>query len=80
MGRVTRRRLLQISGAATMAAQSGGMTALLAGRAPAYAQTTTLHWLRWADFVPASDQYMKSKLVEQCLGFCGAKQSQTEQA
>ncbi|HEY4470238.1 MAG TPA: extracellular solute-binding protein, partial [Stellaceae bacterium] len=73
MGRVTRRRVLQMSGAAAAAAQTSGLAALLAGRAPAYGQQASLHWLRWADFVPASDQYMKSKLVEQCQKDLGIK-------
>src|SRR5262249_29649018 len=52
-----RRRLLKLSGAGAIAASSGGIAAILAsGRAPAYAQATALHWLRWSDFVPASDQ------------------------
>jgi hypothetical protein len=38
MGRVTRRRLLQISGAAAAAAQTGGLAGVVAGRAPAYGQ------------------------------------------
>ena len=34
-----------------------------AGRAPAYAQTQTMQWLRWADFVPASDVLLKGDIV-----------------
>jgi len=57
MSRILRRRFLQLSGGATLAAGSGGLAAILAsGRAPAYAQGTTVHWVRWSDFVPASDQ------------------------
>src|SRR5260370_14881635 len=64
MRRVTRRRFLQVSGAA--AAQAGGIAAILAsGRAPAYAQQTTLHWLRWNDFVPASDQLLGEQFAPQ---------------
>jgi len=73
MGRVTRRRLLQISGAAAVAAQTGGVTGFLTGRAPAYGQQTTLHWLRWNDFVPASDQLLKTKLAPQCQKDLGIK-------
>src|ERR1700720_2538309 len=73
MGRVTRRRLLQISGAAAAAAQTGGGTGLLTGRAPAYAQQTTIHWLRWNDFVPASDQVLKTKIAPQCEKDLGIK-------
>ncbi len=72
--RVTRRRFLQVSGAGAAAAQAGGIAGILAsGRAPAYAQGTTLHWLRWNDFVPASDQLLKSKIAPQCEKDLGIK-------
>jgi len=74
MPRVTRRRFLQISGVGAAAAQTGGLASLLAtSRAPAYAQQTTLHWLRWNDFVPASDQLLKTKLAPQCEKDLGIK-------
>src|SRR3954469_10621344 len=74
MPRVTRRRFLQVSGAGAAAAQTGGIAGLLAtGRAPAYAQQTTLHWLRWNDFVPASDQVLKSQIVQECQKALGIK-------
>jgi multiple sugar transport system substrate-binding protein len=73
-GRVTRRRLLQLSGAGAVAAQAGGLAGILAsGRTPAYAQQTTLHWLRWNDFVPASDQLLKQKIAPQCEKDLGIK-------
>jgi multiple sugar transport system substrate-binding protein len=73
-GRVTRRRFLEVSGAGAAAAQAGGIAAILAsGRAPAYAQGTTIHWLRWNDFVPASDQLLKSKIAPQCEKDLGIK-------
>jgi multiple sugar transport system substrate-binding protein len=67
MARIDRRRLLKLSGAgAITATTAGGLAAILAsGRAPAYAQGTTLHWLRWSDFVPASDQLLRNKIVPQ---------------
>ena len=59
MTRVTRRQVLK-SGAAV----AGGMAGILAtGRAPAFAQGTTVHWLRWNDFVPASDQLLRKELL-----------------
>jgi multiple sugar transport system substrate-binding protein len=74
MSRIPRRRFLQLSGGATMAAGSGGLAAILAsGRAPAYAQGTTMHWLRWADFIPASDQLLKGAITEQCQKDLGMK-------
>src|SRR5436305_12512853 len=69
MARIDRRRLLKLSGAA---AASGGLAGILAsGRAPAYAQATSIHWVRWSDFVPASDKVLREKIVpegEKALG------------
>ena len=67
MARIDRRRLLKLSGAGAFAASTGGGLAgiLASGRAPAYAQGTSLHWLRWSDFVPASDQLLRTKIVPQ---------------
>src|SRR5579863_8365462 len=74
MSSIPRRRLLQLSGAGALAASSGGLAAILAsGRAPAYAQAKTLHWLRWSDFVPASDQLLRDKIVPQCEKDLGIK-------
>src|SRR5260370_24411945 len=73
MARIARRRLLKLSGSGAVAAQAGGLAAILAsGRAPALAQETTVHWLRWADFVPASDVLLKGQITQECkkaLGF-----------
>src|SRR6185503_5657055 len=44
---------------------------LATSSAPAYAQATTVHWLRWNDFVPASDQLLRKELLpegEKALG------------
>src|SRR5579884_3358161 len=66
MERINRRRMLQLSG--------GGIAAILAsGRAPAFAQGTTVHWVRWSDFVPASDQLLKGKITEECQKALGIK-------
>jgi multiple sugar transport system substrate-binding protein len=73
MARITRRKLLKLTGAGALAA-GGGMAGILAtGRAPAFAQATTLHWLRWVDFVPASDQVLKRNLVAACEKEIGIK-------
>jgi multiple sugar transport system substrate-binding protein len=54
MARIGRRKLLKLSGAAALAGRTSGIAAILAsGRAPAFAQAATLHWLRWNDFVRA---------------------------
>jgi len=74
MTRMPRRRFLQLSGAGAVAAGSGGIAAILAsGRAPAYAQGAAVHWLRWADFVPSSDQLLKGKITEECQKATGIK-------
>jgi ABC-type glycerol-3-phosphate transport system substrate-binding protein len=60
MARIARRRVLKLSA-------SGGMAAVLASaRAPALAQETHVHWLRWADFVPASDALLKGPITQEC--------------
>src|SRR5262249_10359104 len=65
MARIDRRRVLQLSGAGAVAAATGGIAGILAsGRAPAFAQGTTLHWVRGSDYVPASDQMVRTKLNE----------------
>jgi ABC-type glycerol-3-phosphate transport system substrate-binding protein len=67
MARIARRRLLKLSGSGVAAAQTGGLAAILAtGRTPAFAQETTVHWLRWADFVPASDVLLKGPITQEC--------------
>jgi ABC-type glycerol-3-phosphate transport system substrate-binding protein len=74
MSRIDRRRFVQLSGAGALAAGSGGLAAILASaRAPAYAQGTAVHWLRWADFVPASDQVLKGAITQECQKDLGMK-------
>ncbi|HJU16690.1 MAG TPA: extracellular solute-binding protein [Stellaceae bacterium] len=66
MTRIDRRRFLQLSGAGALAG------AVAAGRAPAFAQGTTLHWLKPVEFVPASDVLLRGKIAAECekaLGF-----------
>src|SRR5260370_19606306 len=67
MARVSRRNFLKLSGGGAIAAKTGGIAAILAsGRAPAFAQATSVHWLRWVDFVPASDEVMRKEIVPAC--------------
>src|SRR5262247_4151295 len=74
MTRIERRRFLKLSAGGTVAASTGGLAAILAARsAPAHAQGTTVHWLRWADFVPASDQLLKNKIAPECEKALGIK-------
>jgi len=61
MTTVTRRNVLK-GGTALV----GGMAGILdTGRAPAFAQGTTVHWLRWTDFVPASDQLLRNEIAKE---------------
>src|SRR5947208_13756211 len=74
MTQVTRRRVLQLSGAGAASAATGGLAGILAtGRAPAFAQGTTLHWVRGSDYVPVSDQTIKTKINEQAQKDLGIK-------
>ena len=66
MARIDRRKFLQSSG--------GGLAGILAsGRAPAFAQGTTLHWLRLGDFVPASDTLLRRELLPEAEKALGIK-------
>jgi multiple sugar transport system substrate-binding protein len=74
MTKIARRKFLKMTGAGFATARVGGIAGILAtGRAPAYAQTTTVHWLRWADFVPASDVLLKGEITAQCQKDLGIK-------
>jgi len=58
-----RRSFLKVTG--TGAAAASGLAGILAsGRAPAYAQGTKLHILRWNDFVPAADEVLMKQMPE----------------
>ena len=70
--RIDRRKFLKTSGDALVG--SGALAGILAtGRAPAYAQNTTLHWLRLGDFVPASDTLLRQELLPQAEKALGLK-------
>ena len=74
MARVTRRRFLNVSGAGAVSAGTGGLAGILAsGRAPAYAQGTTVHWLKWNDFVPAADTYLRRQGIPEAEKALGIK-------
>ena len=74
MARIHRRKLLHLSGAGAVAAKTGGIAAILAtSRAPAYAQAVTVHWLRWNDFMPGSDELLKKEIVPEAEKALGIK-------
>src|SRR4026209_959813 len=61
---MNRRQYLKDS-AATAAVAGGGIEGILGARqAPAYAQGTKLHWVRWVDFIPESDVELKRQMPE----------------
>ena len=48
---------------------AGGLEGILAARrAPAFAQGTKLHWVRWVDFIPESDVELKRQMPEAVEG------------
>jgi multiple sugar transport system substrate-binding protein len=73
MVKTKRRSVLKLAGG-TAVVSLGGMAGILAtGRTPAYAQQKTVHWLRWVDFVPASDALLRKELVPQAEKELGIK-------
>src|SRR5438132_7588535 len=59
-----RRQFVKVTGAAAAIA-TGGIEGILAARqAPAFAQGSTLHWVRWVDFIPESDVELKRQMPE----------------
>ena len=74
MQHTSRRRFLRLSSAGAVAAGTGGLAGILAsGRAPAYAQGTTLHWLKFVDFVPVSDKLLRGKIADEAQKALGIK-------
>jgi len=61
---MNRRQFLKVSGATAAAATAGIEGILEARRAPAWAQGTKLHWVRWVDFIPESDVELKRQMPE----------------
>ena len=74
MNKIPRRNFLKITTASAAATKLAGIAGILAsGRAPAYAQAQSVHWLRWADFVPASDVLLKGEITQECQKALGMK-------
>jgi len=60
---VNRRTFIKTTGVA--AGVAGGIEGILAARrAPAFAQGTKIHWVRWVDFIPESDVELKRQMPE----------------
>ncbi len=61
--KMDRRTFIKVGGAVGVVAAAGGLEGILAAqRAPAYAQGTKLHWVRWVDFIPESDVELKRQM------------------
>jgi multiple sugar transport system substrate-binding protein len=57
---ISRRSFIKAGGVA-----AAGLTSILeSGRAPAFAQGSKLHIVRWVDFVPAADEALRKQVVE----------------
>ena len=66
MAQFDRRKFLQYSGA--------GLAGILAShRAPVFAQAGTVHWLKWNDFVPASDELLRKTMLPEAMKALGVK-------
>jgi multiple sugar transport system substrate-binding protein len=61
---LSRRAVLKGAGLAGAAAATGLDGMLAARRAPAWAQATRLHVLRWVDFIPAADVTLRQQVQE----------------
>ena len=66
-----RRSFLKAAGAGAAAVGIEGI--LTAHRAPAFAQGTTIHILRWNDFVPAADKIWREEFVPVTAKVLGIK-------
>ncbi len=62
---IDRRTFIKVGGALGVVAAAGGLEGILAAqRAPAYAEGTTLHLVRWVDFIPEADTELKRQMGE----------------
>src|SRR5215510_734324 len=61
---MNRRAFIKTAGAVAAGTSSGLAGILASGRAPAYAQGTKLHLVRWVDFVPAGDEMLRKQMPE----------------
>jgi multiple sugar transport system substrate-binding protein len=63
MAQTKRRSVIKLAGSAAAVASTGMAGILATGRSPAFAQQKTVHWLKWVDFVPATDQMFTKELI-----------------
>jgi len=68
-----RRSFIKVTGAGAAAASTGLAGILESGRAPAYAQGTKLHLVRWNDFIPEADVELKTRQIPEASKALGAE-------
>ena len=73
MANAKRRYVLKLAGSTAAVASTGLAGILATGRAPALAQTRTVHWLKWVDFVPATDALLKKEMMPEAEKALGIK-------
>src|SRR5438876_8551669 len=66
MARFTRRKFLQAYGA-----RLAGI--LASHQAPVFAQQSSVHWIKWNDFVPASDELLRKTILPEAMKQLGMK-------
>ncbi len=71
--RLNRRQFIKVSGATAAVAATGVEGILAARQAPAYAQGTKLHWVRWNDFIPECDTWLKNEAAPAASKALGAQ-------
>ena len=73
MADTKRRSVIKLAGSAAAVASTGIAGILASGRMPAFAQTRTVHWLKWVDFVPATDALLKKEMMPEAEKALGIK-------
>jgi multiple sugar transport system substrate-binding protein len=73
MAQTKRRFVIKLAGSAAAVASTGMAGILATGRTPAFAQQRTVHWLKWVDFVPATDLMFKKELMPEAEKALGVK-------
>ncbi len=73
MADTKRRSVIKLAGSAAAVASTGMAGILASGRMPAFAQTRTVHWLKWVDFVPATDALLKKEMMPEAEKALGIK-------
>src|ERR1700759_94421 len=68
-----RRSVIKLAGSVAGLASTGMAGILATVRAPALAQTKTVHWLKWVDFVPATDQMFNKQMMPEAEKALGIK-------